>query len=149
MIIDWRLYEFRELPIALLYQIMAARQEVFIVEQNCPYLDADGYDSQALHLCGLHQGKMVAYSRLFGPNIKYSDASVGRVLTMKEVRRQGVGKQLMMESIAYCRQLFPRSPIRISAQSYLERFYNELGFHTVGSEYLEDGIPHQEMIFHA
>lgn len=146
MTIDWRLYEFRELRTDMLYQIMAARQEVFVVEQNCAYQDADGYDAQALHLCGFWQGNLVAYARLFAPGRKYPEASIGRVLTLKSIRRQGAGKQLMTEAFAYCRQLFPGASIRISAQSYLETFYSELGFKSVSEQYLEDGIPHQEML---
>jgi len=148
MNIDWRLYEFRELRIDTLYQIMVARQEVFVVEQNCPYLDADGFDDKALHLCGFWNGELVAYSRLFAPNIKYAEASIGRVLTTKPIRRKGIGKQLMTEAIAYCHQLFPGASIRISAQSYLESFYGELGFVPVSDEYLEDGIPHHEMLLY-
>ncbi len=144
--IDWRLFEYTELRTDMLYQILAARQEVFVVEQNCAYLDADGYDAQALHLCGFRKGELVAYARLFAPGRKYTEASIGRVLTLKSIRRQGAGKQLMTEAFAYCKQLFPNASIRISAQSYLESFYSELGFETVSEQYMEDGIPHQEML---
>jgi len=145
--INWLLYEYNSLPIDTLYQIMAVRQEVFVVEQNCPYLDADGYDDRALHLCGVWEGNIVAYARIFPPKIKYPEASIGRVLTTNHVRGKGIGKELMNCAIAHCKQRYPNTSIRISAQSYLDKFYSELGFRIVSEQYLEDGIPHQEMLY--
>ncbi|MBK9246759.1 MAG: GNAT family N-acetyltransferase [Ignavibacteria bacterium] len=146
--IDWQVYEFLELPNTILYQILAIRQEVFIIEQNCVYLDADGYDQFAVHLCGFFDGKIVAYARLFAPQIKYHEASIGRVLTTNAVRGKGIGKELMINALSHCQRKYPNVEIRISAQSYLEKFYNEFGFQAVSPEYLEDGIPHRQMLYH-
>ncbi len=144
---------FSKLSVHALYEIMACRQEVFVVEQNCPYLDADGKDLYAWHLQGRNrEGKLVAYARLLpqgqvcprgGGDETYP--SIGRVLVMPEYRAQGLGKRLMREAISQCRSLFGPQVIEISAQKYLQGFYMELGFKPTGKEYLEDGIPHLQM----
>jgi ElaA protein len=149
MDIEWTLYQFDNLSLTTLYEIMVLRQEVFVVEQQCPYLDADGYDHRALHLCGRRGGKIVAYSRIFPPGVKYTEASIGRVLTAPSVRGQLIGKELMKQAIAAVDNHFPHHSITISAQAYLDVFYRELGFQPVGELYDEDGIPHQRMIYEA
>ena len=140
---------FDELTLIQLYEVMALRQTVFVVEQNCPYLDADGKDVDSWHLLGYddHSGRLVAYTRLIPKGLTYADyASIGRVATAPDARGQGIGRRLMLESIRHARNRFGDSPIKISAQAYLLQFYQDLGFVPVGKEYLEDGIPHIGML---
>lgn len=140
---------FDELTLTQLYDAMALRQSVFVVEQNCPYLDADGKDVSSWHVLGYddNSGRLVAYTRLLPKGLTYVDyASIGRVLTAPSVRGQGTGRRLMLESLRQAKRLFGEVPIKISAQSYLIQFYRELGFVPVGEEYLEDGIPHMGML---
>lgn len=127
---------------------MALRQEVFVVEQNCPYLDADGKDLSAWHLMGFDSGNnLVAYTRLLPEGVSYEGyTSIGRVVSSPAVRGAGAGREVMQRSIGMCRHLFGPLPIKIGAQTYLLRFYESLGFHSTGEEYLEDGIPHTKMI---
>lgn len=131
-----------------LYEILALRQEVFCVEQNCPYLDCDGKDFDSWHLTGRdEQGRLVCYTRLLPPGLSYEGfASIGRVVTSPLARGTGAGKLLMEKSIALCRELFGDGPIKIGAQTYLLKFYEGFGFRSTGEEYLEDGIPHTKMI---
>ena len=140
---------FYELELEELYQIMVLRQEVFVVEQNCPYLDADGKDQSGFHLMGWDEkGTLVAYTRLLDKGIAYDNyPAIGRVVTSQQVRGSGAGKLLMKASIKAVKQLFPQQKsIKISAQCYLIRFYQSFGFQTTGEEYLEDDIPHIAMI---
>lgn len=139
---------FAKLSLQELYDNMALRQEVFVVEQDCPYLDADGKDADGHHLLGYNgQGKLLAYARLLPPGISYPGfASIGRVVTAPSARRTGAGKQLMQESIAWCERLYGQVPLKISAQVYLIRFYKSFGFQKAGEEYLEDDIPHIGMV---
>lgn len=134
-----------------LYAIMALRQEVFVVEQNCPYLDADGRDQGSWHLMGRDaSGKLICYTRLLPQGLAYSDyVSIGRVVSSPSARGTGAGKLLMQRSIDMCRHLFGNQPIKIGAQSYLLKFYETFGFRSTGEEYLEDGIPHTKMILKA
>lgn len=131
-----------------LYAIMALRQEVFVVEQNCPYLDADGKDIQAWHLMGRDvENNLVAYTRLLPEGVSYGGfVSIGRVVSSPAARGAGAGREVMRRSIDMCRHLFGPAPIKIGAQTYLLRFYESLGFRSTGEEYLEDGIPHTKMI---
>lgn len=147
--LNWHWKKYSELTRDELYLILQARERVFVVEQNCPYLDADGTDSKAWHLWGVDSrtpGRVDAYLRAFPPGVKYAEASVGRVLTSSEARRGGFGKALMLEAIARLEKELGAVAIRISAQSYLQKFYEELGFKKVSEEYLEDNIPHIEML---
>lgn len=134
------------------HAVAAAREAVFIVEQCCPYQDADALDAVSWHLLGSVKGELAAYLRIVDPGCKsvhagvyYAEPSIGRVLTATAFRGKGLGRQLMHEGIAECHRQFPGQGIRISAQSYLLNFYRDLGFVTTGDEYLEDGIPHYEM----
>ncbi|WP_221290124.1 GNAT family N-acetyltransferase [Armatimonas rosea] len=130
-----------------LYDLMRLRQEVFVVEQDCVYLDADGYDQKARHLLGrAGDGQLVACLRLFAPGVKYAEASIGRVCTAASVRGTGLGQELMRRGIAEAERLWPETGIRISAQAYLLHFYGKLGFVAVSETYDEDGIPHVEMV---
>jgi ElaA protein len=142
----WEALSFSELDTATLYEMMVLRQEVFVVEQDCPYQDADGDDLVAIHLMGWSSNKLVAYLRMFGPSDKYLEASIGRVVTSPSVRGQGFGVEVMKRGIELAHATFVGAPIRISAQTRLRRFYENLGFEVVGDGYLEDGIPHLPMV---
>ena len=142
----WDCLKFHELTAAQLYEILALRSAVFVVEQNCVYQDPDGYDPNALHLMGHRDNNLLCYTRLLAPGVKYEGASIGRVITNTAARGTGLGKQLMTESIKACENHWPGSPISISAQQYLEKFYFELGFKAETDPYMEDGIPHIKMI---
>ena len=144
----WYCVAFDGLSLTDLYDLMRLRQEVFVVEQNCVYLDADGYDQNARHLLGRDgEGQLVACLRLFAPGVKYpNEASIGRVCTAASLRRTGLGRELMRRGIAEAEQLWPRCGIRLSAQVYLLKFYESLGFATASEPYDEDGIPHVEMV---
>ncbi len=147
MKIKWIIKEFKELSIDELYDFVVLRQEVFVVEQDCPYLDCDGKDQQSHHVMGYdEQGRLIAYTRLVQPGISYEEVSIGRVITAKSVRRLGVGIALMEHSINAIIDIYGNVPIRISAQCYLEKFYRSFEFIPTGKEYLEDGIPHMEML---
>ena len=139
---------FDDLTLRELYEIMTLRQEVFVVEQNCPYIDADGKDLLGWHLMGRDtEGVLVAYTRLLGKGVSYENyASIGRVVNSPKVRGTGAGKLLMENSIEQMAVLFPNIPIKIGAQTYLLKFYQSLGFESTGEEYLEDGIPHTSMV---
>lgn len=137
---------FEELSTQELYQILRLRSEVFVVEQDCVYQDIDNMDQKALHVLGLKDGELVAYTRMFKPRDYFENASIGRVVVAQKQRKYGYGKQIMQVSMAALAQRFPKTTIEISAQKYLLKFYTELGFTTRGEEYLEDGIPHVRMI---
>lgn len=137
--------EFEKLSNAELYDLLRLRSAVFVVEQDCVFLDTDGLDAQSMHLLGKVDGELVAYARLLPGRLKYEGVSIGRVVTSTAVRRAGHGRQLMAEAVARCRQLWPDQPIIISAQQYLEKFYQGFGFKTVSAPYLEDDIYHLEM----
>ena len=142
----WILKKFDELTPKELYEILQLRNEVFIVEQNCPYQDLDNKDLPAWHLMGKKNKKLLAYSRLFAPGISYSESSIGRVVSSPSARKTGMGKQLMEESILQIRNLFHTDTIRIGAQLYLKKFYESFGFIADGEIYLEDNIPHVQML---
>ena len=144
--IVWKIKPFARLSTEELYQILKIRQEVFIVEQTCYYLDADGYDQQAVHIWAEKEGDILAYSRVFEPGIKYKEASIGRVLTNPNYRKNKLGKILIRFSINTIEARFRTQSIRISAQDYLLHFYSEFGFQDTGKKYLEDDIPHTEMV---
>ncbi|GGW43712.1 GNAT family N-acetyltransferase [Arenibacter certesii] len=137
---------FKELETPELYDILQLRSEVFVVEQNCAYQDVDGKDTLALHLLGLKKGKLVAYTRIFKTEVVYKEASIGRVIVRKEERMYGYGKAIMEASLKVIENTCGTVPVRISAQTYLLKFYNSLGFVQEGKNYLEDGIPHILMI---
>lgn len=139
---------FSELSLDELYEIMALRQEVFVVEQDCPYLDADGKDQDSWHLTGVDKnGKLIAYARIVPQGISYKNyPSIGRIITAASVRGKGVGKKLLLASLEATGKLFEGQAIKISAQCYLIKFYESFGFKTSGEEYLEDNIPHIAML---
>lgn len=145
--IVWQWARFDELDGATLCAVLAARQDVFVLEQQCLYADIDGNDQRAFHLIGRQADtqQLAAYLRCFAPGDKYPEAALGRVLTVQSMRGLGYGKLLMAEGVRRVEQYFPGSAIRISAQEHLAHFYGEFGFHRVSDRYLEDGIPHIEM----
>lgn len=129
-----------------LYQILRLRSEVFVVEQDCVYQDMDNKDQKALHVLGIKEGQVVAYTRIFKPGDYFENASIGRVVVAKDQRQYGYGKMIMEASLSTIEERFPDTAIEISAQSYLIKFYTELSFERFGDEYLEDGIPHVRML---
>jgi ElaA protein len=146
MQIEWLLKKFEELTPYQLYALLQLRSEVFVVEQNCVFLDADDKDQNAYHFMGFDTNKLVAYTRLVPPGEIYEQASIGRVVTSPLVRGSGAGKELMNKSIEAVYTLFGIQPIKIGAQLYLKQFYESLGFRQVSAMYLEDGIEHIYMI---
>lgn len=139
---------FGELNTLQVYKILDIRNKVFVVEQNCVYLDTDFKDLEGIHLM-IWDGNdnLVAYCRILPPGTVYEDeSSIGRVVTVNEVRGSGLGKKLMDIAIANTKKLYPDIPIRIEAQSYLIPFYSSFGFEIIGQDYLLDGIPHREMV---
>ena len=148
--IDWQFTHFNDLSPADLYEVLAQRQDVFILEQTCLYPDIDGLDPQAHHLLGwrMVDGKRVlaAYLRVLGPGVKYAEMSLGRVITTQAARGSGAGRALLTEGIARAEALYPGHRIRIGAQQYLEQFYRSFGFETVSAPYDEDGIMHIDML---
>jgi ElaA protein len=146
--VHWNCQRFSDLSVTALQHIYAARQAVFVLEQKCFYQDVDGLDEQAWHLVAWSptQSLPLAYARLFPPGVKYPEASIGRVLTTEAVRGRGWGKVLIERVLAHSDGLFAGSALRISAQAHLERFYQAFGFQPVGEPYMEDGIPHIEML---
>ncbi len=148
MQLTWKTAYFDQLSLKELYEIARLRQEVFVVEQNCPYIDFDRLDYDCWHLWAEDEnGHVHAYTRLVPQGIAYpKEVSIGRVLTSARVRGSGLGRELMLKSMDTCEAHWPGQSIRISAQTYLLKFYNSLGFQSTGKEYLEDGIPHTEML---
>ena len=143
----WKTVAFNELTLEELYQMMIVRQEVFVVEQNCPYLDADDKDQKCFHVLGYENNDLIAYARLVPKGISYKNSvSIGRILTTEKGRGKGIGKSLVQFSIDETKRFFNTTEITISAQCYLIKFYESFGFKIVGEEYLEDDIPHIKML---
>lgn len=143
---DWTWLRFAELGVDNLYDALALRCRVFVLEQG-PYLDPDGADRASWHLLGRDAtGALQAYLRVVDPGCKFAEPSIGRVITAPEVRGRGFGRRLVAEGVARCAAAHPAQAIRISAQARLERFYVDCGFVRVGADYLEDGIPHVQML---
>ncbi len=137
---------FQELTTKELYQLLQLRSEVFVVEQDCVYQDIDGKDEKALHILGFKNDTVVAYTRIFKPGFYFKEASIGRVVVAKNQRQFKYGYAIMEASIEAIKYTYNETTIKISAQTYLKRFYNNLGFQEVGEGYLEDGIPHIGMV---
>jgi len=145
--IQWITKSFAALTNIELYALLRLRCEIFVVEQNCVYLDVDNNDQKAFHTLGYIGDELVATTRLFEKDIMYDGyQSIGRVLTAQKYRRTGAGKDLMNYSIKECERLFGKGPIKIGAQMYLKKFYSEFGFEQSGDMYDEDGIDHIPMI---
>jgi len=144
---NWTLKSFNDLTLTEFHDIIQLRLDIFVVEQDCPYLDLDGKDHIAHHFFGsTEQGQIVAYTRLFAPGDYYKEAAIGRVVVHKDFRKNRLGFELMSRSIQQIELLFNTKTIRIGAQTYLKKFYESLGFESTGHDYIEDGIPHMYMI---
>jgi len=148
MEIIWLDKHHRELTPAEIYALLALRSAVFVVEQQCAYLDVDGNDLQAdnRHLLGMVEGELVAYARLLSPEDKSRPVKIGRVIVSDRVRGARLGNRLMAQAIGSCQQHWPGHDLFLSAQAHLEKFYGQHGFAAVGESYLEDGIPHIDML---
>ena len=146
--VTWRWCAFQGLSLLELNNIFMARQQVFSLEQQCVYLDADGFDEHSHHLAAWSAAHRMplAYARVVAPGLKYAEPSIGRVITTAAARGSGLGRELVRRAIGHCQQVHCGHGIRISAQTRLERFYGDLGFVAVGDPYMEDGIPHTEML---
>ncbi len=147
---NWQCLRFEQLTGEQLYAVLAARQQVFVLEQQCLYQDMDGLDPAAHHLLGWSDGaeapQLVAYLRILAPGVKFAEASLGRVLTTAVGRGTGAGRELLVRGIAEAQVLYPGQRLRIGAQLYLEKFYASFGFVTVSVPYDEDGIAHIDML---
>lgn len=147
MAITWKIKAFDELNVHELYKIFQLRLEVFAVEQNAPYQDADGKDLKSYHITGYNENaELIAYARIIPAGIAYQEASIGRVVTSPKARGTGAGRELFKNALQFTLQTFGNVPIRISAQSYLIKFYSDFGFKAYGEEYLEDSLPHTGML---
>lgn len=147
---NWQCLPFDQLTPAQLYAVLAARQQVFVLEQQCLYPDIDGLDAAAQHLMGCGgagpDAQLIAYLRILAPGVKFTEASLGRVLTTAAARGTGAGRELLTRGIAAAQALYPGQRLRIGAQHYLEKFYASFGFVTVSAPYDEDGIAHIDML---
>ena len=141
--------QYSDLTLDELYELLQFRQEVFVVEQNCPYLDADGKkDKLSWHIWLTDEnGQMISYCRILPEGVSYPGyVAIGRVISRTDQRGTGAGRKIMEDAIQWIEETWPGQPIKISAQCYLDRFYKALGFVSTGENYLEDDIPHQAMI---
>ncbi|VVD93353.1 GNAT family N-acetyltransferase [Pandoraea anhela] len=143
---EWMCKSFDELGSALLYRILAARNAVFVVEQQCPYQDIDGRDPRSLHLVAQDAQQIAAYLRLLPPGLAYEEASIGRVITASSHRGTGLGRELLARAVAIADAQWPTAALRIGAQAHLEAFYGAFGFVKASEPYDEDGILHIEMV---
>lgn len=143
---DFYVKSFEELSTLDLYDFLQLRSDVFVVEQECVFLDLDSKDKDAIHIFGKKNNKIIAYTRIFKAGDYYKESSIGRVVVKKEERKYGYGNELLEFSIQIVRERFKTNTIKIGAQKYLKKFYENHGFQQVGEEYLEDGIVHIYMI---
>ena len=146
MDIEWVFKGFEQLTLHQLYALLQLRSEVFVVEQNCVFLDMDDKDQESYHLMGFSKVELIAYTRIVPPGVIYDEVSIGRVITSPAARRNGSGKILMQQSIDTVYDLYGAVPIKIGAQLYLKSFYQSFGFVQQGEMYLEDGIEHIYML---
>lgn len=145
--LHWIWKTFDQLSLEQLYDAIHLRQQVFVIEQECLYLDADGFDPACLHGLGYDdQGALMAYARILPPGVRYAEPSIGRVIVAEQLRGKGIGEALMKQALARSAALYPDMSVRISAQARLERFYQRLGFLTVSDLYDDTGIPHVDML---
>jgi ElaA protein len=145
-VIRWRFAPFEELTPREVHDLLQLRAEVFVVEQDCPFQDMDGVDPDSWHLLGRRGDVLIAYCRMIPAGIKFAEPSIGRVVTLPALRRTGCGRELMAEALRRADTLWTGRSIRIGAQHRLERFYEDFGFATASEPYIEDGIPHIEML---
>ncbi|MGR3763067.1 GNAT family N-acetyltransferase [Rossellomorea sp. NS-SX7] len=143
---SWKLKSFNELSTTELYRILKERTQVFVVEQHCPYLEVDGKDLHSYHLYKEENGEVAAYSRILPAGISYEEASIGRVFVKREYRGRGLAGELMKKGLDFIQHEWEEKTVKIQAQEYLREFYGSFGFEAVTDTYLDDGIPHIDMI---
>jgi ElaA protein len=147
VIAAWKWYAWTELSPDVLYAFLRLRSGIFVVEQNCVFPDMDGRDPACDHLCGWGAtGELIAYLRLVPPGVRTPEVSLGRVVVDPSARGRGIGRAVMQQGLERCAARYPGMPVKVSAQQHLEKMYARLGFRTVGTPYLEDGIAHVDMI---
>jgi len=148
MVVFWQIKHYSELSVNEFHDLIALRIAVFVVEQDCPYQELDGKDKKAYHLIGRNgQGDIVATARILPAGVSYPEVSIGRVVTSSDVRKLGIGHQLMTEAHAFVADEFGKNTsVRLSAQTHLINYYERHGYVETGKNYLEDGIPHTEML---
>lgn len=142
----WKQQAFNELSIHELYSYLQLRVNVFVVEQNCPYPELDGYDEKSYHLAFVENNEPLAYARVLPSGLKYARISIGRVIVKKEARGKGLAKELMNECLQFIENKWPNQEIQLQAQAHLVHFYGSFGFKAISDEYLEDNIPHVDMV---
>lgn len=146
--ITWQCKKFRDMSAGEIHAVLALRAAVFVVEQKCPYQDPDYKDEYSLHVMGWLNGELVAVARILPQGVSYDEVSIGRVATSSTIRGTGAGIILMEKTMQYIKDHFGNVPVRISAQSYLKNYYEKYGFvRSEKEEYLEDDIPHLDMIY--
>ncbi|WP_374055885.1 GNAT family N-acetyltransferase [Rossellomorea sp. FM04394] len=143
---NWKLKSFNELSTHELYGILQVRTQVFVVEQHCPYMEVDGKDLHAYHLYKEENGEVVAYARLLPPGVSYKEPSIGRVLVKEDYRGKGLASELVKRGLDFIHDELGERTVKIQAQEYLREFYGSYGFRAITETYLDDGIPHIDMI---
>lgn len=143
---SWKIKKFEELTNMELYNLLKERTSVFVVEQNCPYLEVDGKDPYSFHLFKEQDGEIIAYLRVVPAGVHFKETSIGRVFVKKEYRGKGIGKQLIEKGLDFIEKELKKTTIKIQAQDYLRKFYSDFGFEAISDTYLEDNIPHVDMI---
>ena len=144
---NWKIKKFNELNAEEIYKILALRNEIFIVEQECSYLDCDNKDFNSYHLFAEENGEVVAYLRILEKGVSYDEISIGRVAVKQNHRGRGISREMMLKAIDFIENNLFEDTIKIQAQAYLIKFYSSLGFKAVSEEYLEDNIPHIDMLY--
>lgn len=143
---EFKIKQFSDLKKEELYKIIKTRIDIFVIEQNCPYQECDNKDQASWHLYYPVEDEIAAYLRIIPAGISYKEPSIGRVLVKKEYRRDGLGLKMMKKAKSFIKNSLDENKIRISAQEYILNFYKDLGFKVISDRYLEDGIPHYEML---
>ena len=144
---NWEIKKFNELNVTEIYKILALRNEVFIVEQECPYLDCDEKDFKSYHLFAKENDQIVAYSRILEKGVSYDEISIGRVIVKQSHRGKGISRKMMMKAIDFVENNLGGDTIKIQAQARLIEFYGSFGFKAISEVYLEDNIPHIDMLY--
>lgn len=144
---NWKIKKFNEVNTEEIYKILALRNEIFIVEQECSYLDCDNKDFNSYHLFAEENGEVVAYLRILKKGVSYDEVSIGRVAVKQSHRGKGISREMMLKAIDFIENNLFEDAIKIQAQAYLIKFYSSLGFKAVSEEYLEDNIPHIDMLY--
>ncbi len=144
---EFKLKKFNELTVEELYKLLRVRNEVFVVEQNCVYQDCDNKDYDAYHLFCEHEDEIIGCLRILNRGVSYEEASIGRVLIKEKYRHTGISKAMMVEALRFIKNELKETEVRISAQVYIKKFYENVGFEVVSEEYLEDNIPHVQMLY--